>query len=1134
MSKTMSENFLQGDQLRSQIESLEDRGSETLNFPDKTYALGGAGKKIAFEMLENDWFLIELLLSPGSGSDFHIIDTQTETIESDRERLEAIKSQLKNIEDHMQDLGITDTPRVRIEMAHLTEEVDSSSIAHFINDNRVDQILQHAYDQKADTWWVDRETLTDDSGDMNNLSKGAIRRRALSKAFFYKAQSESTTFANDHLNLMADDTEIGLIAGLGGGTGSGMFVDLARYISDNKDNARITMFGVLPSSTEGQNERSNAHAALSEMEYLSLSDTDVADSDPDNPSDPNPFSDIILTPIEVTEHQSNIDENPKLENFDSAFPYVPISYYNNDGIDDLFSRNPDYAPFTIAVPQVFRYNVKEIKQNRDKIKDILESKSKAQDAEERLYSKIESFYNENYTEILQEADKANKLDEVRLSKSDGEQLEERIELIKEFATDEMIAGSNVVDYLSNIFDLDDLDDNSLSEDLENMEWAVDNTEHGNSQSSVDNVNPYIDDQNSDQRSELEKDIISQINGEMHRVTKQNKILQKKQIISNRVNDHFTSSLISFLLDVDSGQEDSRKLHEELGSKMRTIENKIEEKETKKQSLEKKLEKEKDNQKERINNLVSNWERNVNAPLDRLEELESLTIRSEIEELESKLRGFTNSIRDAPAEDIANEGRDIEDVLDELKSSLRGVDLPQFKKDRTEIIEAIQNVRKARKRWMDCKKTNVTDYIPYAGGDATKQYDNIASKINNNQVFSVPGDPETQNKFQVNFVYEPSFVNAINTEKENIHSHLKQMLEEVHQQISSGSVDSETEQLYTDAIENRSGTDRRESMKEIVNESIKNKISDIQSVQEDLDRCTEEIANLEEEKERVEAAEQLFSQSAEDVITYRKGQKEFRKELQESSIQSETVTQEDNEFTNVGSPITQDTFQDESLSEAGLLKNDEELQRVRDFYRRATEDRLLNSNYNGLVAQNIVTQNKKKEFNDTILNISIGGDGILSEENIRSMVFDDQVDRLRAEFGLQSRSDGLGYWSVKNGGPWDVAMCMFIQGISFMDNLSPVTQPTRGYLTSYNKDKSNKSRVHRHSYGLERGFFVNRKDIIPVNNNRGLFVKSTQEELVEEILSEYENLSINNFMSKIPMEDNSDADEESEKESSGDK
>lgn len=1129
----MSENFLEGEQLRSQIESLQERDSETLNFPDKTYALGGAGKKIAFEMLENDWFLIELLLNQGSGTDFHIIDTQTETIKQDRKRKKAIESQLMNIEDQMQELGITNTPRVRVEMAHLTEEVDSSNIPDFINDDRIEQILQHAYDQQADTWWIDRETLTDSNGDMNNLSKGAIRRRALSKAFFYKAQSESTTFANDHLNLMANDTQVALIAGLGGGTGSGMFVDLARYISNNQDNARITMFGILPSSTEGENERANAHAALSEMEHLALSDTAV--DSPGSGNDPNPFSDIILSPIEVTEHRSNVDENPKLENFDSAFPYIPISYYNNDGIDALFSRNPNYAPFTIAVPQVFRYNVKEIKQNRDKIKDILESKSKAQNAEERLHSQIESFFNENYSKVLEGADQPNKLDEVRLSKSDTNQLEERVELIKEFATDEMIAGSNVVDYLSNIFNLDSIDDQSLNDDLANMEWAVDNTQHATSQSSVNNVNPYIDDQNSDHRSQLEEDIISQINGEMHRIIKQNKILQKKQLISDRVDDDFTSSLISFLLDVDSTQEDSKKLHTELEDKRITLKNKIEEKETKKETLTNKLEQEKEDQEERINELVSTWEQNVNPPLNRLEELESLSIKSEVEELERNLRGFTNKIRDAGIEEIAHKGTDIEKVLDELQDLLRGVDLPQFKSDRREIEDAIENVRNARRKYINCKSSNIKDKIPFTGGDSTKEYDNIASEINNNQVFSVPSDPKKQDNFQVNFVYEPSFVNAINTEKENIQSHLVDLLEKVHREIDSNSVNSEAQRLYTDAIEDRSGIDRRDKLKEIVNESIENKISDIQTVQNDIDRCEEEISKFTKQKERLEAAEQLFSKSAEDVTTYRKGQKEFREELQESSIQSEMVTQEDNEFTNVGSPKTEDTFQDACLSEAGLLKNNEELQRVKEFYRRATEDRLLNSNYNGLVAQSIFTQNKKQQFNDTIINVSIAGDGVISQSNIRNSVFDGQMDKLRNEFGIRSKSDGFGYWSVKNGGPWDVAMCVFIQGISFMDNLSPITHPTRGYLTSYNNDKSNKSRVHRHSYGLERGFFVNRGDILPVNNNRDLFVQSTEEELVEEILSEHEILNISDYMNKGSNEEKLATDGRDSKESAtGDK
>lgn len=1110
----MADQFLEGDQLQDLIENLVDRNSETLNFPDKTYALGGAGKKIAFEMLETDWFLTELLLNSASdGTDFHIIDTQTETIQRDRERKEQIETQISKIEGHLQEMGITNPPRVRIELAHLTEEVASSKVPDFINDDRVEQILQHAYDHEADTWWVDKETLTDSNGDMNNLAKGAIRRRALSKAFFYKAQSESTTFANDHLNLMNNDSEIALIAGLGGGTGSGMFIDLARYIADDQDNARITMFGILPSSTEGPNERANAHAALAEMEHLSLSNDENSDTDP--------FSDIILTPIEATEHQPNIDENPKLENFDSAFSYVPISYYNNDGIDALFDRDPEFAPFTIAVPQVFRYNVKEIKQNRDKIKDILESKSKAQNAEERLYSQIETFYNENYGSILAEAEEQNELDEVNPTQSDRRQLRERIDLIKEFATDEMIAGSNVVDYLENIFDLNGAEDQTFEEDLNNMQWAIENTEFVDAQAGGNNVNPYIGDQPDQQRSELEEDVISQINGEMHRIIEQYRVLKKKELVANRTEDEFTASLISFLLDVESGQEDSKEQNAHLSEKEKNVKSKISQKKSEKESLREKLEDTQEEQQDQITEVTKTWTRQITDPLNRLDELESLTIKDEFRELERTLKGFTNKIRDASRDDIDNKGQQVTDALDALEEHFHGIEVSEFDQDRREIETAIENVCKARKRWIAAQKTGITDFIPIIGGNgATSEYDSIASTINSNRVFSVPGDPKSQDKFQVNFVYEPEFVKAINKEKEAIRTHLIEKLNEAHQKIDVGQVDPEILEQYKDTLKNYSGVNRRQELKQIVKDSITNEISDIKSIQEKIETLDKEISEKEDQQSRVQAAKALFSESAEDVMIYRSGQKEFRRELQESSIQSETTTPDDNEFTNVVSPNAQETFQDDSLSEAGLLENTQELGEIQDFFAEATEDRLLNSNYHALVATMLETQDKTKAFDDTVLNVSLAGDGFVSNTGIRNSVFDGPINLLQEEFGLANGrgNDRFGNWSVNNGGPWDIAMCMFIQGITFMDNMMPVVSPKRGYLPSYDNDKSSKSRVHRHAYGLERGFFVNRKGVFPVNDNRDMFVESSEQDLVEKLLSEHETVSIHEYIGEGPTKE----------------
>jgi hypothetical protein len=1128
----MSENFLKGEQLRSLVESLNDRKSERLNFPDKTYALGGAGKKLALEMLERDWFLTELLLDDGSGNDFHIIDTQTETKQEDKERKSDIEDQISAIEDKLKDIGITDIASINIKMVHLTDEVLCTNIPDFIEDKTVNDILDHSYDQQADTWWVDRETLTDSNGDMNNLSKGAIRRRALSKAFFYKAQSESNTFANDHLNLMEDDTQVALIAGLGGGTGSGMFIDLARYIADSQSNARITMFGILPASTEGENERANAHAALSELEHIALSEGPETGTDETERLDVNPFSDIILSSIDATEHQSNVDKNPKLENFDSAFPYIPISYYNNDGIDDLFSRNPEYAPFTIAVPQVFQYNVKEIKQNRDKISDILDVKSDAQNAEERLYSQIETFYNKNYGEVLNEAETPGGFDIARLDKEDRDRLEDRIDLVKEFATDEMIAGSNVVDYLDNIFDLDSSDDRSLKQDLKDMDFAIDDGGYGDYSSSQQSVktNPYHDDEPDKGLSELEKEIISKINGEMQRILELKKALLKKKVLDNETRDQFTVDLISFLVDVNANQNDSKKLKERLDEKEETLGEKKEEKESKKDSLEEELERTKEEQKERIDNLTKTWERNVDAPLVRFDELDSLSISDEIETLERTMQGFSNEIRDASEGQISNVGKEVQNALDDLDSSLKSVELKEFEKNRREIQTAIENVKEARRRWLDIKNKGLADYVPIIGDDgAMAEYDAIASTINSNRVFSVPGDPETQESFQVNFVYEPSFIDAINTEKSNIKSHLKEKLEEVHRDLDSGPLDAEIIDNYENAITDATGLEREDRMKEIVRTSIKNKISGIQSLNEDIEECENELQRLKEQKETLEKAQELFYGSADDVMTYRKGQREFRKELRESSQQSDTTSDENYEFTKVDSPDYQDTFQDNCLSETKLLKNPDEFGKIEEFFDSAIKNRLTNPMFNGLELKTLATQDKSKSFDDTILNISISGDGVLSNADLRTTLFDDQIGTLQREFRISAGSDDLGYWSVNNGGPWDVAMCMFVQGISFMDNLDPVISPKRGYLPTYTQDKSNKFRIHRHSYGLERGFFVNRTECFPVNNHRDMFVNSSEDELVEEIMSKHETVEVSEYIDGGPRNEVENPYESSEEE-----
>jgi len=118
-----------------------------------------------------------------------------------------------------------------------------------------------------------------------DFAKGVVRKRGLGKGIYYKAYSE-----DDEMSSIVDlpqKGEVAIIAGLGGGTGSGILVDLAYHLKEQHPTSEITLFGVLPNHTEGIKESTNAHAVLSELEHLRLE----GDS---------PFEDYVLVPIDPT------------------------------------------------------------------------------------------------------------------------------------------------------------------------------------------------------------------------------------------------------------------------------------------------------------------------------------------------------------------------------------------------------------------------------------------------------------------------------------------------------------------------------------------------------------------------------------------------------------------------------------------------------------------------------------------------------------------------------------------------------------------------------------------------------------------------------------------------------------------
>lgn len=261
--------------LKKTIEALYERNQDFIDLPDRVYGLGGAGKNLVLDLLENDWFLVELLKDTNrSNIEFHIIDTAWESATKNDKKIRKIETKLEFIRRYLKEnKSIVTLPSVTIEISRLGREVDAKRMPHWMKSENIDRIKEDVgQPHDPDQWWLSESALTE-NGDMLNVRQGAVRRRSLGKAFYYKADAEWDEFYDKHLNMNADDSQIAIVAGLGGGTGSGMFLDVARRIKKvGGKSVQQTLFAIPPSKKENAGEKANAFAALCELEYLSLSE----------------------------------------------------------------------------------------------------------------------------------------------------------------------------------------------------------------------------------------------------------------------------------------------------------------------------------------------------------------------------------------------------------------------------------------------------------------------------------------------------------------------------------------------------------------------------------------------------------------------------------------------------------------------------------------------------------------------------------------------------------------------------------------------------------------------------------------------------------------------------------------------
>lgn len=345
--------------------------------------VGGCGKTLLHKICEHDEFLEYYTGDPHFTLDIYTIDTALRELEDDTRRIE-------NLERHIQEL----TPNGNcgtITCAHY--DLPSIAMVTDIPDLAGEQAVRQIRANDTDlVWWLNDPKNGIHFDDLCRLdgrlrdgfAGGVYRMRAVSKAAYVKATTlQSPEFAR----IFEGTGSVAIIVGLGGGTGSGMFIDIAKKIHRMTPGRPIWLFGVLPASSEDGPEKLNASVALTEIEYLRLHHAETGE---------NPFTHIILTSLDPTNFgdiQSDREANA-VENFGHAFPYQFLNVFEHNENNQLIERAMDYSCFINTTGYTIEYPVEKLREMERQYDNFLRQLRTFTDCRKRLVQSVTNFYNQ--------------------------------------------------------------------------------------------------------------------------------------------------------------------------------------------------------------------------------------------------------------------------------------------------------------------------------------------------------------------------------------------------------------------------------------------------------------------------------------------------------------------------------------------------------------------------------------------------------------------------------------------------------------------------------------------------------------------------------------------------------------------
>jgi len=1101
-----------------------------LSLPDNIIGIGNAGKSTVTHYLSKDWILEEAVAAKDGripdGFNAFIIDTATDEQPADERQVDTINERIKGIAERS---GRTaSTVSTELEYINPLDHAPNNLIsrAGLTSEATVKRIAKQ---DRLRAWWLENQDsmLTDGYG------QGVLRRRGLSKALFHASRAGEGEMEVLPRRIEGDTAT--MVVGLGGGTGSGMYLDLAKLITQEVD--ELHLIASIPGLQEKDRRTANAFAALSELEYLALNED-------------NPFTNIVLVPFGPARNLQN------RETFLDAIVQTIVAREatTNDFSSYLDESKPNpipkaYAPFTLAIPQILRYDVGDIRETESAINDYREAKRTALDAELALYEGLHDFFIEEWSgeigDALETAQDGLTVDndQFALSGDEASSLRNRLDSLRSWIEDEDTFGHVDSEALANWREqlggwiealrqnYSDLPEDELKKRLvTRLPNRVDRLQP------VDDMYPSEPD---------DQELASVFRDELRAIKLRANLLRALKIIEG---EEVTEALTAALDPAREGWVGAQRLEDRING----LNREAKQHETNLDLLD---DLEADLTDARDHNLES-WRDAVEEDLELLVELESSAddIEAQLDALQNEFRDKIQTISNANSPDNIPAGG-LNFDFDRLNAQLRDVGLEPID-DRT-LSEGVEHTQRAYEAWYDINNTGI---IGGFLGDKEEKQNNYVDYVTKAADSHVDISPKGERgdftaDFSCELTTDELFEDKLRKLGEKRETHRKRILRRFKSTLSEfdatdivadyraqwGSSDFGLEWPgdTDDAVS--SLRERLESLDADSAEAVFDELLADGAGFEDpglvyvalhdayLGPTEAKRSELEARIEDIESRADVYDSLRRIVMDYDDAFSGFGPDRPEMEETRSYVSNTDSPYVKkIQSDDQVGLLQYEDIAESGIWDRGD-----------STEMRKIRSHFEQQFAKTVVQNNDLGCLKERQIEVATDASGDYADVRnptydghyvgnvFMSRAFDDDENPGHPMFStvrevfedsdlyFKGGENGYSHESVGHGAPWDLSMVTFIGGV-FLDNIRPVLQPNRGYKISYESQREDlREGVRiRHVHGVDgrdgsisgpgEGGYVYRDSLLDLDDPDDLYtlLDATEAEMVETLREDY--------------------------------